>query len=160
MCVCACVGSTACRVPSWPETDRWVGWGRGGGEGRRREMQRREMDDGIRRCLQVKRCTCSHCLPITQHTHTHRDAGTQTHLQTHTRTTSLCLSRQKSFQFLLRRSRFETNAGPLSTFAASPQNEPHVSNTSSLCCGLQVRPESVNRYVILRREASEISTWT
>lgn len=31
MCVCACVGSTACRVPYWPETDK-SGVGLGGGE--------------------------------------------------------------------------------------------------------------------------------
>lgn len=58
-----CVRSAARRVPYWPATD-----------GRRKRdvaLGVSEMDDGIRRGLQVKRCTCSHCLPVTKHTQGH-----------------------------------------------------------------------------------------
>lgn len=59
-----------------------------------------EIDKGIRGCLYVRHCTCSHSLPIAKHTHCLSFSHTLTYSDCWD--TSVCLNRQRaSFPLLL-----------------------------------------------------------
>lgn len=93
--VCVCVRSTACRVPYWPATDE-----RGDGG---REMQRREFLRWMMGLEGVCKWSAAPAPTVFLLQNTHRDTGTQTHLQTNIcsdcRATTLCLNRQRASSF-------------------------------------------------------------